>query len=176
MLNCFKYFLIYIFGKNVSKIRQERLSKELYQVFVYNFLGQNVPILPYCILLMQYMHFSVKIGSISFSSSGIQKFHCFLGCHAIGINSPLIFFCSLRFLNLFCQAKRLMKITVLGSSLSNLHQKRGNHRLRTKQYKAFYNRFICNKPIGNKFQYCQTIINSFITYVLSFMFIRTIYY
>ena len=38
-------------------------------------------------------HYSVKSGSISFlSSSGIQKFHHLLGCHATGINSLLTFF------------------------------------------------------------------------------------
>ena len=32
------------------------------------------------------------------------------------------------------------------------------------------------KTIRNRFQYCQRIINSFITHSLSFIFIRTIYY
>ena len=44
-----------------------------------------------------------------------------------------------------------------------------------KQYK-FFNHFTCNKPIGNKFQCCWRITNSFITYSLSFIFIREIYY
>ena len=46
LLNLFKYFLIYILGKNVSK------SFELYQVFMHSFLCQNFSILSYCILLM----------------------------------------------------------------------------------------------------------------------------
>ena len=52
---------------------------------------------------------SVKIGFISFSSSSdTQEFHHFLGCHAIGTNSLLIFFLSaLRFLNLICLTKKL---------------------------------------------------------------------
>ena len=34
VLNCFKYFLTNIMRKNVSNIRQEKLLKELYQVFM----------------------------------------------------------------------------------------------------------------------------------------------
>ena len=40
LLNCFKYFLIYILGQNVSK-KQTRKIFELYQAFVHNFLRKN---------------------------------------------------------------------------------------------------------------------------------------
>ena len=43
-----------------------------------------------------------------FLSSDIQKFHHLLGCHAIGINSSLVFFLTaLRFSCLLCQAESL---------------------------------------------------------------------
>ena len=111
---------------------------------------------------------SVKIGSISFfSCSDMQKWHHFLGCHVIGINSSLAFFLrSLRFPNLKCQAKSLIRITVSRSFSSKLlsrliflrcidlyweypfHYKKIRHyqnpyqnrvyfHLRTKQYKVF---------------------------------------
>ena len=34
VLNCFRYLLMYILRQNASKIKQEKLSKELYQVFM----------------------------------------------------------------------------------------------------------------------------------------------
>ena len=56
-----------------------------------------------------------------FSSSDMQKFDHLLGCHAIGINSSLIFFFSaLDFLNLLCLAKSQIIIIVSGSSSSKL--------------------------------------------------------
>ena len=75
---CWIFSNIY-FGTFAPKTRQEKLLKfikiKLYQALVW----QNV---------------SVKIGSISFfSSSNMQKFHHFLGCHAVKINFSLIFFC-----------------------------------------------------------------------------------
>ena len=42
--------------------------------------------------------------------------------------------------------------------------------------KTSFNHFTCNEPIGNRFQYCYRIINSFITYFLSLILIRTICY
>ena len=66
-------------------------------------------------------HYSIEIGSISFSSYyDTQKFHHLLGCHAISINSSLLFLSVLRFLNLICKAKSLIRITVSGSSSSKL--------------------------------------------------------
>ena len=69
-------------------------------------------------------HYSIKIGSISFlSTSDMQKFHHLLGCHSVGINSSLIFYLSaLRFLNLLCQAKNLVRIIVSESSSSKYYQ------------------------------------------------------
>ena len=75
---------------------------ELYQVFVcqngkifikifelYQFIvWQNVSMLLIRILKSIF----IKIGSISFSISDMPKSHYLLGCHAIGINSSLIFF------------------------------------------------------------------------------------
>ena len=111
LLNRFKYFLIYILGQNVkkkkNKIKNEttkigkRAISNLYvlnsfKYFLIYILGPNVPILPYCILLMHEKHCSKQFGSSSFFSYKsffeIQKFHHLLGCHAIGINSSLIFF------------------------------------------------------------------------------------
>ena len=60
------------------------------QRYVYYIKWQNVPVLSNYI---HKKHYSVKVGSISlFSSSDMEKFHYLLGCHAIGINSSLIFF------------------------------------------------------------------------------------
>ena len=54
-------------------------------------------------------------------SFDMQKYHHFLGCHATGINSCLIFFLSaLCFLNLLWQAKNLTWIIVSVSSSSKL--------------------------------------------------------
>ena len=72
---------------------------------------------------MHEKHYSVKIGFIYFfSSSDKQKFPHLLESHAIGITSSLIFFLSaLRFLNLLCQAKRLIIIIIASrSALSKL--------------------------------------------------------
>ena len=70
------------------KTRQENF--ELYQVFMHDFLQQNVSVLPYCI---HQKHYSVKIGSIPFfSCSDMHKFHYILGCRAIDFNFLLIFF------------------------------------------------------------------------------------
>ena len=63
------------------KIREEKL----YQVFVSKY--------PYTLKLYTLKALLNKIGSIPFfSSSDMQKFHHLLRCHAIGINSSLIFF------------------------------------------------------------------------------------
>ena len=87
---------------------------ELYQVFEPKCSSTSI--------LYTLKHYSVKIGSISFFwSSGKQKFHHLLGCYAIVINSPLIFFSNtLRFLNLLCEAKSLIRTIVSGLSLSKL--------------------------------------------------------
>ena len=34
VLNCFRYLLIYILRQNAAKIKQEKLSQELYKVFI----------------------------------------------------------------------------------------------------------------------------------------------
>ena len=44
VLNCFKYFLIYMLGQNVSK-KLDKKNFELYKVFKHNFLCQNVSML-----------------------------------------------------------------------------------------------------------------------------------
>ena len=57
VLNCFKCFNKYILGQNVPKNQKKKVKIhkdfELYQVFMYNFLCQNVPILSYYVLLMR---------------------------------------------------------------------------------------------------------------------------
>ena len=84
VLNCFKYFQIYILGQ----MSQENLKRKLYQVLTYD------SSMTYFILLMHLKHYSVKANSISFfSSSDMQRFHHFLGCHTIVINSLSFFQC-----------------------------------------------------------------------------------
>ena len=51
VLNCFKYLSIIYFRTKCAK-KSEKNIFELYQVFMHNFLYENVPILSYCILLM----------------------------------------------------------------------------------------------------------------------------
>ena len=50
-LNCFKYFSNIYFGTKRPK-NSDKKSFQLYQVSMHNFLCQNVPILPHCLLLM----------------------------------------------------------------------------------------------------------------------------
>ena len=91
-----------------KKITQEKSTKfikifELYQIFIHNFLSQNVPINPNHIpsphtksifyLFYQFSSLSVKIGSISFlSSSDMHQSHHLAGCHSADISFLLISF------------------------------------------------------------------------------------
>ena len=122
----------------------------------------------------------------------MQNFHYLLGCHAIGINSSL--FSALRFSNLICQAnsvriifiKIIIKINIIKIYIKNPHFIARKYIrifikveyifLCVQSSKKLFNHFTCNKPIGNKFQCCKRIINSFITHSLSFIFMKTIHY
>ena len=129
----------------------------------------------------------------------MQKFHYLLRCYTIGINYSLMFFLSaLRFSNLIRQAKGLIRIiriifieiviNIIKIYIKNIHlitRKSNITRIFIKlEYTficiqssvKFFNHFTCNKPIGNKFQCCWRIINSFITNSLNFIIIRTICY
>ena len=98
--------------QNQERKKMEILAKisELYQV---SRCSQNTLILYTLKVLLG------KNGSISFfSSSGKNQSYQLLGCHTITINSSLMFFynslliyflSSLRFSNLICQAKSLIK-------------------------------------------------------------------
>ena len=92
------------FGTNVPK-------------FICNFFSQNVQIPPRSILPTHtFITLQIKIGSVSFfSSSDMHQFHHLSGCHATGINSSRNSILSyLRFLELICQAKSLVRIIVSG--------------------------------------------------------------
>ena len=94
ILNCFQYFETF-------------WPKTQTRKFVHNFLSQNVSPLS-----KNWFYFF-------FSSFDTQKFHHLLGCHAISINfSCNSFLSALRFSNLICQAKSLIRIIVSGSSSS----------------------------------------------------------
>ena len=145
------------------------------------------------------MHYSVKIGSISF----------FIFWHAKIPSSfkmprywyeflTYLFLSALRFSNLICQAKNLPRITISGSSSSKwlpgfilirstlrVPRKCNITRFLIKiEYiiiclqssKKFFKPFTSNKPMRNKFQCCLAIITSFITRSLSFIFIRAKYW
>ena len=121
-------------------------------------------------------HYSLKIGSYSFfSSSDMQKFHHFLGCRAIGINSS--FTSALRFQNVISKPKlnmnnsfrtifiiiSIIKVNIIKIYIMNTHsitRKYGITRIFIKiEYtiiciqssKIFLNNFTCNKPIRSKF-------------------------
>ena len=117
VLNCLKYFSIYILGQNVPKKINKKNFEHIkssciifcakmtrYSQRILNYsksLSQNFPILSNCILLMY---------SISFlSSSDMQTYHHLQGCQATSINFSFNSFLSaLRFSNLICQAKSLI--------------------------------------------------------------------
>ena len=69
-----------------------------------------------------FYNFLINVGSISFfSSSDMHQSHHLLRCHAIGISSSHnSFLRALRFSNLICQAKSLIRVIVSGLSSSKL--------------------------------------------------------
>ena len=87
--------------KNITPEKFIKFIKifELYQVFLYNFLYENVPILPYCTLLTGTKNISLPFNTSQkkwlnffFLIFWQHQFHHFAGCHATGINSSFIFF------------------------------------------------------------------------------------
>ena len=78
------------FGTFVPKSEKKKKKKNYSQRFVnYVKCHKDLNIHNLCTL----KRYSAKMGCISFfSSSGMQKLHHLLGCHATGINFSLLFF------------------------------------------------------------------------------------
>ena len=84
MLNCFKCFFNIYFG---TKCLKYQIRKTISSLHVWK--------CPNTLKLYALKPLLVKIGFVSFfSSSNMQKLYHLLGCHAIGMNSSLIFFLS----------------------------------------------------------------------------------
>ena len=124
VINCFKYFIINTLGQNVKK-KSGKKNFEPNQVFMHNFVCLNNEIFTKIFELCQVnvakyfntskfytsdAHYSIKTGSITFSSSfDMQQFHHLLRNHATSINSSFNSFLSaLLFSSLICQAKSLI--------------------------------------------------------------------
>ena len=116
VLNCCKYFLIYFGTKCPKKIRREKfwpISSLHAKCSVSKWLDihkelwtQNVSIFPNCILLMHTK--SITMFYFFFQVFCHTKIPPFIGYHAIGIDSSLIFFLSAICLpNFLCQVKSL---------------------------------------------------------------------
>ena len=123
-----KYLSLYIFEPEVNVHILIKLN---------NFYGYNVSIIRVKICprgkMIQYHQFVfylnthfysslINIGSISsYSASDPLQSHHLLGCNTTNINSSFnSLLSSLRFPNLECQVKSLIKIIILGSSSSKL--------------------------------------------------------
>ena len=97
---CADFFRIFsntYFGTKCLK-KSDKKNVELYQVLMYNFLRQNATVLLYYWYALKAWVSKNRFYFFFFSSSDTQKVHHLSACHAIGINSSLIFFFSaLRF-------------------------------------------------------------------------------